>query len=442
MARLILGHTTHSSVKVWLRASQRWPAAFVELLDVNGSPVSAKKVMTEPDDYFCAVVEFSQLQSNTSYRVKLSFAKEKSANPDERIRDAYTEGRFTTYPQPGNGIPFSFLFGSCNLHSLGFFEKPDKSWVRISQIAREDNAKFMLHCGDQIYADVPLNPPTDIDHYRQKYIDAWEDCVPARRVLTELPHYMILDDHEIINNFDRSMDGRGRDTDALLRVAMKVYWEFQHSHNPNTENGPYEYHYKFDCGDASFFVLDTRYHRNSSIGRMLNENQEADLLRWIGQQPKKLKFIVSGVPFVGEVIRQGNDKWCDAAFGGQRERILQKILDVSANNVVFLTGDMHNSYHATLDIGNGEQNLRIHELMSSPINQITPKTRVDEVFHVVRDRVLPSGMKIHSEIDPASFYGDHSNVMVVSVAFSEQKPRVSYQIYRTTKNEVGPSGNF
>lgn len=442
MARLILGHTTHNSIKVWFRASERWPAAFVEILDGNDQPVAAKKVLTEPDEFFCAVVEFSQLQPSTSYRVKLSFAKARSASPDERIRDAYTEGRFTTYPQPGAGAPFKFLFGSCNLHSLGLFEKPDKSWMRISQIAHDNKANFMLHCGDQIYADVPFNPPTDINHYRSKYLDAWENCVPARRVLTELPHYMILDDHEITNNFDRSMDGRNRDMDALLRVAMKAYWEFQHSHNPSTANGPYEYHYKFDCSDASFFVLDTRYHRNSSIGRMLDENQETDLLRWIGQSPKKLKFIVSGVPFVGETIREGNDKWCDIAFSSQRERILQCILDVGANNVVFLTGDMHNSYHATLDIKHDERSLRIHELMSSPINQITPKTRLGDVFHATRDRVLPSGLQIHSEIDPMSFYGDHSNIMSVSVSFERQAPNIAYQIFRTTKNEIGPAGNF
>lgn len=442
MARLILGHTTHNSIKVWLRASERWPAAFIELLDANDQSVAEKKVLTEPGEFFCAVVEFTHLQPNTAYRVKLSFAKARSANPDERIRDAYTEGRFITYPEPGTGAPFKFLFGSCNLHSLGIFEKPDKSWVRISQIAREDKASFMLHCGDQIYADVPFNPPTDIDHYRRKYLDAWEDCVPTRRVLTELPHYMILDDHEIANNFDRSMDARNRDMDALLRVAMKAYWEFQHSHNPNTANGSYEYHYKFNCSDAGFFVLDTRYHRDSSVGHMLNEKQETDLLRWISQNPQSLKFIVSSVPFVGEIIREGKDKWCDIAFSSQRERILQRIFDVGANNVVFLTGDMHSSYHATLDIRRDERSLRVHELMSSPINQITPKTKLGDVFHASLDRVLPSGLQIHSEIDPMSFYGDHSNVMLVSVVFEGQTPSVSYQIFRTTKNEIGPVGNF
>jgi len=440
MPRLILGHTTHNSIKIWLRGSERWPAAFVELLDEQDHPVGViKKVLTEAEEFFTSVIELTQLQANTAYRVKVSFAKTKSAKPDERIRDAYTEGRFKTFSSPGNGAPFRFLFGSCNLHSLGLVARPDKAWVRISQIARDNNASFMLHCGDQIYADIPLSPPIDIDHYRRKYLDAWEDCVPARRALTELPHYMILDDHEITNNFDLQMQAKGRDTDALLRIAMKAYWEFQHSHNPTTTGGAYEYHYRFDCGDASFFVMDTRYHRDSSIGRMLDENQEADLLRWIGQNPKKLKFIVSGVPFVGAVLRDGNDKWSHSAFDNQRARILKRILDVGASNIIFLTGDMHTSYHATLDISEGEQTIRIHELMSSPINQITPKTKLQQSFHADLESELP-GLKIRSTIDPHSFYGDHSNVMVVSVAFAGASPKVSFEIHRTTKNEIGPRG--
>lgn len=441
MSRLILGHTTHNSIKVWLRASQRWPAAFVEILDSADQTVGLKKVMTEAAEFYTAVVEFNQLQPNTQYRVKLSFAKSRTAEPNERVRDAYTEGRFKTFAPPGSAASFKFLFGSCNLHSLGPFEKPDRSWVRVSQLAADEKASFMLHCGDQIYADVPFNPPTDIDHYRSKYLDAWEDCVPTKRTLTELPHYMILDDHEITNNYDQGMDGRNRDIDALQRVAMKAYWEFQHSHNPSTSNGAYKYHYTFECSDASFFVMDTRYHRNSAIFRMLDDNQEAELLRWIGKNPQGLKFIVSSVPFVGEVLREGKDKWCDAAFTAQRERILRQILDVDARNVVFLTGDMHCSYHATLDVVDGARTVRIHELMSSPINQITPKTKLTDVFHDVRDRVLPMGLQIRSSIDPLSFYGDHSNVMVVSVDFAGQ-PSISYHIFRTTKNQVGPAGRW
>ena len=220
---------------------------------------------------------------------------------------------------------------------------------------------------------------------------------------------------------------------------MKAYWELQHPHNPNSGGGAFEYHYRFECGDASFFVMDTRYHRNASIGRMLDENQENDLLNWISQNPKKLKFIVSSVPFVGHVIRDDQDKWCSTNFNQQRARILKKILDVGASNVIFLTGDMHTSYHATMDISDNQNTVRIHELMSSPINQITPKTKLTQAFDPDSKYKL-EGLNIHSSIHPKSFYGDHSNVMIVSVTFAETNPKVSFEIYRTTKNENGPKG--
>lgn len=428
MPHLILGHTTTDSVRIWTRAIARWPVVFVEVLDAGDNVVwQSERIMTDPDHFHIAVVECIGLQPGQNYRVKLYLLKT-TAPDSERIRQQYCEGNFRTFETGA----FSFVFGSCNLHSMGLIARPDRTWTRISRIAASAKAKFMLHCGDQIYADIPLPPKPSLSHYRSKYIDAWMDCVPAQRVLTELPHYMILDDHEIDNDFDLDSQKSMRNRESLQDIASQVYWEFQHSHNPPTPKG--RYYYGFSCGDSKFFVLDARTNRSRSAHLILDSEQEGALKAWLLEHRNDMKFVVSSVPFVSVPRRGRDDKWNGRYFLEQRNRILRHMLENQIRHVVFLTGDMHNSLHSTLDVNGSE--LQIHELMSSPINQITPDKDVGERY-VLNNTDHADGITLHSRIDPASYYG-RSNVMVVHVNGFQ----VSYEIHRTTGPEAGPANSF
>jgi alkaline phosphatase D len=436
MPRLIMGHTTHKSIKTWVRGSRRWPVAFVDVFDSAGNKAGATKVVElEEGEFYTGIAKCNGLSPNQRYKIKVAFGKSENTPVDERIREAYTEGNFSTFPKSGKS-KFRFLLGSCNLHSLGIFEKPDKAWVRVSTVAKQAEAKFMIHCGDQIYADIPFSPTASYNHYRNKYLDAWEDCKPAQRVLTELPHYMMLDDHEITNNYDGD---KFDDADMLLNAAMKVYNEFQHKHNPNTPplQGQRRYHYGFSYGDVQFYALDTRFQRESGSGQMIDPVQLSTFKRWLKKHKTQLKFVITSVPFVGQVKKPKKDKWCDPVYDHQRAKILDHMLKEGIENTVFLTGDMHTAYRASMEFSNGSQSGVIHELMSSPINQFTPDTAL-KTKYIPDHKDSIEGINIHSKIDPDSYYGNHSNVMVVEVAGNE----VNYQIHRTTKDESGPSGSI
>ncbi|WP_208300274.1 alkaline phosphatase D family protein [Prosthecobacter fusiformis] len=398
--------------------------------------------LTLEEEFFTHVVEWKGLSANNAYRVKVAYGKDKKSTEDERVRDAYTEGNFRTFPEADNGAAFTFMLGSCNLHSLGFIEKPDRAWMQVSSLAKHNEARFMIHAGDQIYADIPLKPQASLEHYRDKYLDAWDDCTPARKALTELPHYMILDDHEIINNFDNDLTAGNVDYQGLARVAMKVYWEFQHSHNPHATAAGFHYHYDFSYGQTQFFVMDTRYYRASGSGQMIDPVQEKALLKWLSAHKDALKFIVTSVPFVTEVKTPEADKWCDPAYDGQRGRILSHILSHGISKVVFLTGDMHSALMATLDFTDAAgSTARIYELMSSPINQITPDLPMEKQFIPSLTRKLKNGFMIHSQIDKSSFFGKNSNLMAIEVPGDGT---VQYRIYRTTKSSNIPvkTGSF
>lgn len=433
MPRLILGHTTDTSAKVWVRASSRWPVAFVQLINpANNKKLAEFSISTQESEFFTAVHEFTALAADTDYKIKVAFGKTLKDPADARVREAYAEGRFKTFPKT-NKQPFTFLLGSCNLHSLGILERPDQSWITISRVAAKTQARFMIHAGDQIYADIPLKPEASLEHYRDKYLDAWDDCIPAKKALTELPHYMILDDHEIINNYE---NGRGGLGSTLPRIALKAYWEFQHSHNPVTLGTPDQYYYAFSYGDVQFFVLDTRTSRISGLKQMIDDKQLQSLLAWMSQHKNNTKFIVTSVPFVGAVKNPEQDKWCDPAFMVQREKILEHILKKGISDVVFLTGDMHTSYCADMEISDSSGNKTvIHELMSSPINQFTPSLPL-EFYYESPKTETSDGLQYKSTIRKNTFYGAHSNVMSITVASGQP---IEFSIFRTTEDSIKPA---
>ena len=433
MPHLIIGHTTSNSARIWARALPRWPVVHLEVLDAGDNVVyTAKPSVTVEEEFHTTVFNVPGLQPDTPYRAKVSFAKT-TAKEEPRIRQAYCESRFRTFPIE-NGQSLRFFLGSCNLHSLGMVARPDRAWNTIAEHIRNQNPHFMLHCGDQIYADIPFQPIVSLDHYRRKYLDAWQDCVPAQSVLTMCPHYMILDDHEIDNDFDNGrLDQKA--AQLLRSAALKVYWEFQHSHNPDTAPG--SYHYQFTCGAAKFFVLDVRSQRDSTRDEIIDTKQLTELKRWLLTNKDDLKFIVTSVPFIARPRGGGSDKW--HGFPKQRDAVLDYILEKDVKHTVFLTGDMHTSMASELTLKKGNKAVTLYELMSSPINQLTPDTPIKARYDVTYSGQTSGGAAISSRIRTDSFY-PHSNIMAIQVQFQNGSPTISYSIHRTTKDEPGPTG--
>ena len=61
---------------------------------------------------------------------------------------------------------------------------------------------FMLHAGDQIYYDFPFPKRTPLlAEYRRAYRRAWSEDAVLAQLLAQCPHYMCLDDHEIVDRF-------------------------------------------------------------------------------------------------------------------------------------------------------------------------------------------------------------------------------------------------
>ncbi len=298
---------------------------------------------------------------------------------------------------------------------------------------------FFIHAGDQIYYDFPHEDRApDRREYRLAYREAWFDDQANRHLLSHWPHYMTLDDHDIADQFACDFDppSLAATADIYLRESAVAYREYVEVKNPPepaagaSATGPFWY--RFNKGAARFFVLDTRtqrfdrlaHHGDGDAAKIIDDDQMAQLLQWMKQYKDDLKFVVTSVPFVAQIndaanektVRweeqtadgnPANDKWCAERFRGQREQIIDFIAGEGIERLVFLTGDMHCCYHATMRIGEGEKYecTTVHELAGGPANQLQlANIREFDTLHNgrTRERKIPYEIALdqfHSEVN-------------------------------------------
>ena len=215
----------------------------------------------------------------------------------------------------------------------------------------------LLMLGDQIYAD-DLNfllPDQTLDEYNSRYRDAFSQPY-VRQLMSQVPTYMTLDDHEIEDNWP--IKASERDWVTKYPAAIHAYMTYQVSHSPlftvrldqRISGVPDKLWYSFTDGCCAFFVADTRTERHQSDDEdekcILSQFQLDALKNWLGDRSGCIKFIVSAVPMFPDSTRSTQDKW--SGYLGQRDDILDFIRENSVERVVFLSGDVHCSTSAEL----------------------------------------------------------------------------------------------
>ena len=334
---------------------------------------------------------------------------------------------------------------------------------------------FFLHAGDQIYYDFPSpDRAPSRQEYRLAYREAWFEDTSLRHVLRHWSHYMTLDDHEIADQFatDFIVPNKKHQAAKYLGEARVAYDEYAHAlirggaaAESTREDGPYWY--TFDKGNTHYFVLDTRTsRRNDGAAAIIDSEQMLRLLNWLSVHRNDLKFVVTSVPFVAQVNEPASnrkndwfkkekrnsehDKWSAARFQEQRDRIIEYIAANAIERLVFLTGDMHCCYHATMRIGTGArkyESITVHELAGGPVNQLQ-LANVNE-FDRRCARKTGGDHKVDYEVVLERFHGEVSAVMHVKVDYTHRDevtspgrsvvPEVEWNVIRTL-TDPGPAG--
>jgi alkaline phosphatase D len=328
-----------------------------------------------------------------------------------KLREKECQITFWTFPLASKRLPaLSFLLGSCRYPGLLWkIKEADRIFEPMQRhLADKDgkpDARFTLMVGDQIYADtlnrfIPIGLADTYEEFQERYQTAFGSRNMSA-LLKTAPTYMILDDHEIEDNWsqDRLSDNAKH---RLFNLAIGAYMSYQWSLGPRSW-GRLLY-YKFECGGYPFFVLDTRTQRfkddkaglddNHLLGRppidKARPGQLALFLAWLSEQQATRKnvpkFVVTSSVFapndMGERTcddkdrntdimnanrerRDKSDSW--PAYPNTRKAILEHIVKEKIQNVVFLSGDIHCGNIAKIDlmVGGADSGICAYDITSS-----------------------------------------------------------------------------
>lgn len=321
---------------------------------------------------------YLDLLFSTSDQVLKGYSKRaEAANPNTLSRKIRTTKSFdqcglTLNKEQLLGHPneLSFFAAGCRHPGLTGYEE-ERSDFTLKSLAKTihlDNPKFMLMLGDQIYSDARagvFDQSTLIERLIPRYRNAF-GSLGFKNVAKRLPLYMVIDDHEIIDNWSTEHNHINELHEALVSNAKSAFYVYQRSHGPKLrvkDTFANEFHH----GSFQFLSLDTRSNKTRLKTREKNEpsimskSQWAYLTRWIKKQDKQIpKFILTGsVVFPGVKENVGSpaprqaDNW--QMSESERIRLLKLIVDNELNNVVFISSDYHCSAVSTISLSNGLQ---------------------------------------------------------------------------------------
>ncbi len=258
-----------------------------------------------------------------------------------------------------------FAFGSCQ-YPAGLLDKrvayqSYQSLAQRLQASGSDAPYFVLFIGDQVYTDATagLFDPRDIDdRYRTPY-ENWLRAPAVRTALRQATSYMLLDDHEIVDNWEPKEFPSQEDNDAFDE-AIAGYAKYQH--------GLRETRRKFEFDKFPFFLLNTRSNRKQRKVNLLGTTELFDsdildeLIQWLDDHPGP-KFIITPSLFLPRHRRAvqrdtrlsaenlsaiHSDGW--DGYNVTMHAVLEHIANKPIKHVVFLSGDEHRASLTTADI--------------------------------------------------------------------------------------------
>jgi hypothetical protein len=290
----IVGHTDDTSTRIWIQVAdnprKRKYALRVEgvgLFDFESTEFGAVEFGT-------AIARVTGLQPDVLYRYRVVRAGR--FVPGAR-------GSVRTMPPPASMTNLLFCAISCNgAEQVG-------AWEQFATFVEASQPSFVVMMGDQVYMDEDKpdifeehfhsDPVTRRKAMAEKYRFNWSRDV-VRRVLANVPTYMVWDDHDIRDGWGSlasdsptlaALHGRGaeifRTSTTFFEDARDVYWHFQGCRNPrpgdyrdpllptqpdpafpNYISGPIPHGLRlgmpfvFRCGRLMVLVLDSRGERD------------------------------------------------------------------------------------------------------------------------------------------------------------------------------------
>ena len=241
------------------------------------------------------------------------------------------------------------------------------SYRRLAQRLDEAGTprpQLLLLIGDQVYVDdtAGLFDADGSDDPAASYLLSFR--MPALRSVTRaLPSYPLLDDHEVVDNWQPESPPT-----PAHQAALDAYVAFQHKLVGEPGKPPMHGPFDYTLAPAGFpiFMLDTRSQRSARSLRpgpqaieqaaLCTPAQMAALAQWLDSGPVDVpKFIASAVTvfpmprsavFGAPAERIGLDDW--SGYPATQRALLTRVRHCKARHVVLLSGDRHLSSVSSL----------------------------------------------------------------------------------------------
>ncbi len=265
--------------------------------------------------------------------------------------------------------PVSLVLASCQ-YPAGILDAgpAGASLARLNARAELDEAAptcAVLMMGDQIYADATaglLDPSRTDDRYGRSHAD-WLQAPPLREIMRRVPVHMMLDDHELADNWEHGHRLGDTDADAAAGKSSKgqaidSYWRYQRAARPIATAT--HLWFRVEVGGLDIFVADTRTERKprpaqaDGLGHIMSSAQDEALGLWLADQkrldaggPPRPKFLATaswlaprraGTPGEADTPLRA-DGW--EGYPESMAELLGRIASQDIRGVVVLTGDAH-----------------------------------------------------------------------------------------------------
>jgi alkaline phosphatase D len=372
----------HQAV-IWSRSDR--PARLLVEYDFSetfSNPVRVRGPFALETTDYTARVDLTGLPDDREIFVRVMFQDLTNArNLSEAVA-----GHFRTAPRKNRSIRFLW---SGDTAGQGWGINPDFGGMKIYEAMRQTRPDFFIHCGDNIYADGPIQEMVTAENGQ-----VWRNIVTpevakvaetlaefrgrykynlldenVRRFNAEVPQIWQWDDHEVVNNWsdskDLSTDPRYTEKNVPLLIShgSRAFLEYAPMRYAGVEESERVYRLISYGKLLDVFVIDMRsYRAGNSFNRQtapgpetvfLGEQQIAWLKKELRESEAVWKVIASDMP-LGLQVGDGTDeagrpRWENAANGDgpvlgrefEIAEVLRYIKRQRIQNVVWLTADVH-----------------------------------------------------------------------------------------------------
>ncbi|WP_170438344.1 alpha/beta fold hydrolase [Ruegeria arenilitoris] len=309
-----------------------------------------------------------------------------------------SDGIVPDRPDPAPQGQTRFSLASCQ-YPAGLLDGPVsyRSYGRLLDMLRGADAerpRFMLFVGDQVYVDptAGLFDPADTDdRYRIPY-ENWLGEPRVRSCLRRVPSFMLLDDHEIIDNWEPSAYPDTPENQKLRNDGLAAFHKYQSGEHTNRSSVERFGLKRFEKDGFPFYLLNTRTNRtHRSVDKIgaaeLVDHQLLDvLLDEIAAKPGP-KFLATPSMFLprhrravqrdrttgtGNLSALHSDGW--DGYPATQALVLRGIVEKGIEHLVLLSGDEHRGCFASGHIydANGALVGRFHSIHTAGLSAPYP----------------------------------------------------------------------